>query len=242
MKPLDREAVIAARDRFFAKVRVGELPVEWYAPGGPVTACHIWTGSRDRYGYGRINLGGRMGLAHRCALILGGRELDPELEVDHLCRVRECVNPEHLDLVTRRVNWERGNSPSRINRDKTECIHGHPLTGSNVYWEGHTRHCQTCRAASNRRFAAEYKRSERVPIDGPAIVDLVASVNWLEAARLTGWPDNTLRKRAAKVAARVASAIDPRLPVDDAFGRSGLPPRMRSIFRREWRRHQEGTT
>ena len=239
MRTTDRKV----RDRFFKKVRIGSLPVEWYAPGGPVTPCHIWTASRDRHGYGQFHFEGKNHGAHRVAVILGGRELLEGMEVDHLCRVRACVNPEHLDLVSPLVNWERGKSPSRLNKDKTACPHGHPLTGENVYWNGKHRRCRVCRKRTNRRSRVKYKETvkagNRTHIDGQGIIELVSSVPWLQAAKLTGWTDQTLRKRAKKTAVQIAKELDPNLSIEEAFTRSNLPPRMMSLFRQVWNQYQE---
>lgn len=72
------------------------------------------------------------------------------LGLDHLCRVRRCVNPAHLEPVTDRVNILRGQAPSAVNAAKTHCIRGHPFNSVNTYWFTETngtrgRQCRTCR-------------------------------------------------------------------------------------------------
>lgn len=72
--------------------------------------CWLWTASLTGDGYGRISLGGKfgpMGLAHRVAYELLVGPIPEGLELDHLCRVRRCVNPEHLEPVTHAENVRR---------------------------------------------------------------------------------------------------------------------------------------
>lgn len=72
------------------------------------------------------------------------------LVLDHLCRVRRCCNPAHLEPVTQRENLMRGASFVEENALKTACPKGHPLTGRNVvYWRGH-RKCRECDNARRR--------------------------------------------------------------------------------------------
>lgn len=139
-------------DRFWAKVDKG-------GPVHPIlgTPCWLWT----RYvspsdGYGRFSpKAGDCRLAHRVAYALGVGEVPGGLELDHLCRVRSCVNPAHLEPVTRRVNVQRGLAPKvcgQHQRDKTHCPKGHPLSGDNLLTErnrcgGICRRCATCRKA-----------------------------------------------------------------------------------------------
>lgn len=70
--------------------------------------CWLWTGFRDRMGYGRLNIRGIPVLAHRVTYELVNGAIPDGLEMDHLCRVPACVNPSHLEAVTRSVNARRG--------------------------------------------------------------------------------------------------------------------------------------
>jgi len=76
--------------------------------GGWTTPCHRWLRCLDRHGYGLIGVEGRSRLAHRVIFERQNGPIPPELEPDHLCRNRWCVNSDHLELVTRRVNARRG--------------------------------------------------------------------------------------------------------------------------------------
>lgn len=74
----------------------------------PNTGCWLWTASHDRDGYGRIKISGRPVSAHRVAWELAHGEIPRDLETDHLCRNRACVNVAHLELVSHRTNVRRG--------------------------------------------------------------------------------------------------------------------------------------
>jgi hypothetical protein len=69
--------------------------------------CWIWTGPLDRYGYGNFSVREKSAIAHRWLYSTLVGEVSPGLELDHLCYVRECVNPDHLQPVTRAVNSGR---------------------------------------------------------------------------------------------------------------------------------------
>ncbi|MGA4541309.1 HNH endonuclease signature motif containing protein [Uniformispora flossi] len=69
----------------------------------------LWTGSTNRKGYGRFWFQGRSEEAHRVAYELFVGPIPDGLQIDHVCRVRPCVNPEHLEPVTHEENYRRGN-------------------------------------------------------------------------------------------------------------------------------------
>jgi HNH endonuclease len=120
----------------------------------PATGCWIWDGSLVD-GYGRLRVKGKGVYAHRFAYEMFVGPISPDKELDHLCRVRACCNPGHLEPVTRRENWERGIAPSVGNAAKTHCKYGHPLSGDNliVRKSGH-RQCKTC----NREKVREWRQ------------------------------------------------------------------------------------
>ncbi len=69
--------------------------------------CWIWTGATGRHGYGGVKVGGRNMVAHRAVYLLIRGEIPAGLVLDHLCNVKRCVNPDHLEPVTQAVNMQR---------------------------------------------------------------------------------------------------------------------------------------
>jgi len=127
----------------------------------PNSGCWLWTAALDRGGYGVIGRGGRTGggaRAHRVLYALHRGPIPVGLDLDHLCRTRCCVNPWHLEPVTRRENILRGISALAAQAKQTHCKHGHEFTEANTYLESPTkRGCKECR----RRIAREYGRRRR---------------------------------------------------------------------------------
>ena len=81
-------------ERFWTKIRHSEG--HW-----------LWTTARESEGYGVLNVDGRLTLAHRFAYELFHGPIPQGLEIDHLCMVKHCVNPDHLEPVTHRENMRR---------------------------------------------------------------------------------------------------------------------------------------
>ncbi len=113
--------------------------------------CWLWLGYLIRRGYGRVSLDGKMKLAHRVVYEILHGPIPPGLECDHLCRVRACVNPDHIEPVTPSENAKRGlvglnpNSHAH-NVNKIHCPYGHPYNYSNTYiTRGGKRQCRTCK-------------------------------------------------------------------------------------------------
>lgn len=130
----------------------------------PVTesGCIIWLGSEAK-GYGRFALAkGKTVRAHRFSYERHIGPIPDGMEPDHLCRVTLCVNPHHLEAVTRTENNKRSCSPSGLNSKKKSCKRGHLLDGENLYeWNGH-RICRMCRRGHS---SSSYKKHREKNID-----------------------------------------------------------------------------
>lgn len=119
--------------------------------------CHLWTAGVFSEGYGGFHLDGHWRKAHRVAYEMNVGPIPTDLELDHLCRVRRCVNASHLEPVTRDENRRRGESVSVLNARKTHCPLGHAYDGKNLYVRpnGSGRYCRICRLESNQRRAKQ---------------------------------------------------------------------------------------
>ena len=84
-----------------------------------LSGCILWYGARGSGGYGQRRFRGKSTSAHRAAWIEARGEVSPDLEVDHLCENRRCVNLEHLELVTHTENQRRASLR------RTRCKRGH---------------------------------------------------------------------------------------------------------------------
>ena len=113
--------------------------------------CWEWVGSHTGAGYGKIWRGGKLKMAHRVTYEEAKGPIPVGLTLDHLCRNRGCVNPDHLEPVTHRVNLLRGRSPSAICAKKTHCHKGHLFDTANTYLtlDG-KRSCRSCHRAAER--------------------------------------------------------------------------------------------
>lgn len=137
----------------------------------PNGGCWLWTRLCDRAGYGLFRWRRRMVSTHRLAYLTLVGEHASGLVLDHLCRVRCCCNPAHLEPVTQRENNRRGDVRAALvarGAARTHCPQGHAFTEENTYRpSGHGRVCRRCRADSQarywRRLYPELHRPEGVP-------------------------------------------------------------------------------
>lgn len=111
----------------------------------PTGFCWLWTAATQRDGYGRFGLThDHIVQAHRFAYERLVGPIPDGMELDHLCRVRRCVNPDHLEVVTHAENMQRGIHSNSL---KLRCLRGHEYTTHS----GGKRYCNTCR---KERYAA----------------------------------------------------------------------------------------
>lgn len=106
--------------------------------------CWLWTAGTDCGGYGVFRLNGKIRKAHRVSYEMAYGAIPNGLTLDHLCRTRRCVRPEHLEAVSLKTNILRGAAPSAINARKTECNRGHVFNEANTYAFRSNRQCRLC--------------------------------------------------------------------------------------------------
>ena len=111
--------------------------------------CWTWSGAKTVQGYGRFHLDGNRH-AHRVSYEIHKGQIPAGLVLDHLCRTPSCVNPEHLEIVTRAENNRRADHYGcGWSRNKTHCLRGHEFTPENTYvkrlaGKNPQRVCKTC--------------------------------------------------------------------------------------------------
>jgi hypothetical protein len=139
------------------KIRLGDT----FADLGP---CWEWTAAKTS-GYGVVQHDGRIQRAHRVVYAALVGPVPHELELDHLCRNRACVNPAHAEPVTGAVNNARSESASAKHARQTHCLRGHEFTPGNTYTRKRAhkteRFCRACmRDRDRQRYARKTGRAE----------------------------------------------------------------------------------
>ena len=141
-----------ALERFIAKVDFTDT-------------CWLWKASQDTDEYGQFWYCEKVMPAHRASYLLFVGPIGDGLDIDHLCSIRPCVYPEHLEAVTRQENNRRAGlqGPCLENSQKTYCKNGHPFTEANtqIYGPG-WRHCRECGRQANRRQYQRRKQEAQV--------------------------------------------------------------------------------
>lgn len=145
----------SAEQRFWAKV-------DKHAGNG----CWLWTAHTvDGYGHFHIQIAPgsrRMVYAHRWLWEQTNGPVPPGMMLDHLCRNRRCVRPDHLEVVTNHVNVvQRGMAPNCVTHRTGFCKRGHQLTPDNVYFaRDGGRRCKACAQAGMRRWRETHADQE----------------------------------------------------------------------------------
>ena len=140
---------ICAKDRFSDLIFIAE------------NGCWDWQGAENGTGYGVFYDGNKKCYAHRYSYSIFKGDIPIDLQIDHLCRNRRCVNPAHLEVVTCKENIRRGDHPNRCKpRNSPRCRNGHLYTLENTYHRPNgQRECRIC--MEDHRIKWESKRKWR---------------------------------------------------------------------------------
>lgn len=125
--------------------------------------CWMWIGALNSHGYGTFRFHCRTVPATRFIVgLVAGEPIAKGMEPDHLCRNRACVNPNHIEVVTRKENGLRGNSPCAIFSRSTHCVHGHPFSGDNLMLrKNRGRDCRECHRKQVREAATRWRARQK---------------------------------------------------------------------------------
>ena len=126
----------------------------------PMSGCWLWTGAIDQKQYARIGISGKNLQVHRISYELFKGKIPDGLCIDHLCRVRFCVNPDHMEPVTPQVNSARGLT-GIFGRSKTHCPRGHEYTPENTYRSPGRYARRSCLICRRELGAAGYQRRKK---------------------------------------------------------------------------------
>jgi HNH endonuclease len=134
-----------------------------------ITGCWEWAGHVRADGYAQTTAGGRKDYVHRIAWRAVHGPIAPGSVIDHLCKVRHCCNPKHMEAVPQSVNVQRGNLPALTaarntarSVAQTHCKRGHEFTPENTHAVPGHRVCKECRRARGRGYDKK-RRSPNAP-------------------------------------------------------------------------------
>lgn len=134
-----------------------------------VKGCWVWqrTISKNGYGGAWLKTGYRQGIntsAHRVSYLAFKGEIPARYQIDHLCKVRSCVNPEHLEAVTPRENVMRSDAKFKEQMRRTHCPQGHEYTVENTYYRPSRAGgvCRNCKQCFYERNKARYELRKKI--------------------------------------------------------------------------------
>jgi hypothetical protein len=135
-----------------------------FTTGAP-DECWLWQAGTDGNGYGSFWLRGGNFAAHRVALTVARGALDPFRVIDHLCRNRACVNPDHLEETTVQCNTARGIGPTAAAataRLVGRCVNGHDIGAVGLHKQGAVLTCGKCGRDRVARYRAKKRAAQLV--------------------------------------------------------------------------------
>lgn len=113
--------------------------------------CWIWMGSLNGQGYADIKISGKSHKVHRLMYERHREKIPEGLVIDHLCRNRGCLNPEHMEPVTSEENTRRGLT-------KDSCGRGHKMSGGNIKMSKGKRECRECNKINSKNWRRKQKK------------------------------------------------------------------------------------
>ena len=125
--------------------------------------CWDWIGYKNKSGYGQFSVSGYSRNAHRIMWELTGRKVDYSKQLDHLCRNRSCVNPNHLRQVTAKENTHGSLALTYLNHLKTHCASGHEYTAENIYIPPSKRQ-RVCRECQRHWSIQNYRKLRKAEL------------------------------------------------------------------------------
>lgn len=110
--------------------------------------CWVFRGKVNNSGYGSLSSAGKKWMAHRYMWTLMRGPIPEKMQVDHLCRVRRCLNPQHMEIVDCRTNLLRGTGASAQHARKVAC----PKCGKpyDYIHPNGSRRCRSCQQAMQK--------------------------------------------------------------------------------------------
>ncbi len=160
------------------------------------STCWLWTGALGAGGYGKFTSRKVTHLAHRFLYEKIVCKVPSGLQLDHLCRVRNCCNPDHLEPVTPRINTLRGMTLQAENAAKTNCPYGHEFTEENTYVDTRgSRRCRTCRNEESRTSIALARRAAHKRKIRKAVADgAMEAPAWMQRNYMAGYCNICMRQ------------------------------------------------
>ena len=128
--------------------------------------CLLYLGHITEQGYGRIKIKDKSYRVHRLIFEHFHGPLAVGLMPDHLCRVRHCIHPDHMEAVTNRVNLMRGVSPSAICARKTHCSKGHPYGEESSVTPNRSKARRICRICDRAQNKIQYDKRKLARLEG----------------------------------------------------------------------------